>query len=414
LHLEHRWQMSRNWRADAEYYGLSDSGFLNEYFEEDFEQEKTPESYLLLRYLRNSTYLALLYKDRANDFLTQLTQRPALAAEFVGVPLGRLVYEGSIQAGRYELEEDDELQPAPSDLPEVLRAHTEQKLSLPFSAGAFQLDPFVRALATWVDESTTPGKSAERLVAGGGLNLSATFWRAFGARSDLFGLNRLRHVITPHAGVERLSQSGENSADFLQMDAADALDEGTVRTFGLRNRLQTKRLQEGRWRSVNWMELDVSYVDRDTDSVAAQDQEYVRADFEWRLTPDVRLHSRDNRLACDDGPDVLNAGMRVDFAPGWAFTFDYDEITDTNRTLTGELMLRLSDRYDLLLYEQYELDSRGAGDDTNLETRVTLRRILHKWALEFGVKVDEADDDVSLLIGLRPLGWAGFSSSRRP
>jgi len=418
FHVEHRSQLSPAWRVDAEYYHLSDSGFLNEYFEDDFEEEKTPESYVLLRMLAGSTYMGLLYKDGANDFITEVAQRPELAVEFVGVPLGRLVYEGAVRTGRFDLEPDDELMPEPLDPPELTRTHTDHRLSVPFTAGMLRLDPFARAVGTWAGEAVmsdgTFGGSADRVLVGGGVDASTTFWRVFGGRSDALQLNRLRHIVTPHAGIERLSHaSGDHSGRFIQMDATDALDSGTVTTVGLRNRLQTKRLRKGEWRSVDWMELDVTYVEQDSDSVSeALDRDFVRADFELRLTDRVRLHSRDNRVAVGDGADVLNAGMTVDFLPRWALSLDFDRISDLNSTLTSELTCRLSDRYDLILYEQYELDSRGTGREKNLETRVTLRRIFHQWALDLGLKIEEANDDVALLIGFGPLSWGIFSGSR--
>ncbi|MHC4788150.1 MAG: LPS assembly protein LptD, partial [Planctomycetota bacterium] len=260
FHERHRSQLSRGWRVDAEFYWLSDAGFLNEYLEADFEEEKTPESYLLARYLRNSTYLALLYKGQVNDFLTQVEETPTVDLEILSLPLGRLLYEGSVVAGIYDLEFSDQLTPPPADPPSLSRLHTEHTLSLPFTAGIFRINPFVRALATWAGESAAVagsfGDSESRTGLGGGFSISTTFARTFGLSSELFDLNRLRHVLIPHLEVEALSVSGADSADFIQMDAVDAIDSGTEITLGLRQRLQTKRRRDGgQWRSVNWAEL---------------------------------------------------------------------------------------------------------------------------------------------------------------
>ncbi len=418
FHLEHRSQLSRHWRVDAEYYWLSDGGFLDEYFEADFEEEKAPESYLLVRYLRNSTYLALLYKQQVNSFLTQVEQRPSLDLEIVGLPLGRLVYDGSVVAGYYELEFSDALLPPPAGPPSLTRLHTEHKLSLPFSMSIFRLDPFVRALATWAGDSAAVGGSFQgserRSALGAGLTASTTFSRTFGLASKLFNLNRLRHILIPHAGVEVLTASGAGSEDFIQMDGRDAIDSGTELTLGLRQRLQTKRMQGGRWQSENWAELDVALVSRSSSSVlSALDEDFLRADFEMRLSDHVSLHSRDNRIGLERQPDVLNFGGSLNYLPRWELRLDYDRISDLNSTVTAELICELSDRYKLLVFEQYEFDSRGAGDQRNLQTSIIIRRVLHKWLLDFGLRFEEANQDFAILFGFGPAGWGVFDDRRR-
>lgn len=419
FHVEHRSCLTPSLRADAEYYWLSDAAFLKEYFENDAREEKDPETYALLRYLRNSTYVGLLYKEQVNDFLTQVTAKPELVVRVIGLPVGRLVYEGELRTGRYDLEYDDEMKSPPPEPPELTRTHTEHKLSLPFSWGIFRLDPFIRAVATWASKGEeAPGTfagSVHRGMTGAGFNASTTLSRTFGLRSTLLDLNMLRHIMIPYMRYEKVSASGDKSPEFIQMDLVDALDTSKTTTFGLRNRVQTKRLRGEKWVSVDWMEFDIAYVEGTSDSVMASlDQDFVRTDFEWRTTEHFHLHSRDNRIAVGSGADIINAGMKLDYSPGWVASLDYDRRTDTNSTLTGKLTWPLSDRYELILYEQYELDSRGAGQSTNLDTQVIIRRFLHKWVLDLGLRIDESNDETAILFGFGPVGWGTFSGVRWP
>ncbi|MFO8006208.1 MAG: hypothetical protein R6V05_00575 [Candidatus Brocadiia bacterium] len=413
FHLRHRWQATRDWRFDTEFYWLSDEGFLKEYFEGQFEQEKTPESYLLARYLRDSTYLALLGKKRVNHFLTQVEELPSATLELMGLPLGRLVYEGTVQAGHYDQELSDLLAAPPPEPSSFARGHTDHELSLPFSLGVFRLNPSVRALATWAGKGAYDGTeftdSESRTGVGAGLSISTTVSRVFSAYSDLFDLNRLRHVAIPYVDVQTLSTSGSDSAEFIQLDAVDTLDSGTVTEVGLRQRLQTKRRSEDAWRSVDWVELDVAYVNQSSDSVVASlDEDFVRADLELRLTECVSLHSRDNRFGLDDLPDVLNAGATIDWLPQVRLDLDYDRIEDVNSTVTAELTYRLSKRYLLLLYEQYEFDEAGTGDEENLETELVVRRLLDQWVLDLGVHHEESNDEFAVIFGFGPRGWGTY------
>jgi len=416
FHVEHRSQLNRDWRVDAEYYWLSDSQFLNEYFEADFEQEKTPESYLLARYLRNSTYLALLYKAQVNKFLTQVEETPSVDLELLAMPLGRLVYDGSVIAGIYNQEFNDELVPLPMDPPDVTRLHTRHTVSLPFNVGIFRVDPFVEALATYVSDSAAAGGSFQgsdtRAGLGGGFTISSTFARSFGITSETLDLNRLRHVIIPHAGVRALSVAGD-SADLIQMDAVDAIDSGTEATLGLRQRLETKRRRGDDWRSVNWAELDLALVSRSSDSVNPMlDSDFIRADFEMDLTDHLTIFSRDNRIGLGGQPDVVGAGFALNYLPKWAFNLRWNRITGRNSTLTARLDYELSDRYRLLVFEQLDLDSRGAGKSQHVETGVVLRRFLHQWILDLGLHIEEANNEVALIFGFGPRGWGVFDPRR--
>lgn len=413
FHLEHRTQLNRDWRVDAEYYWLSDSAFLNEFVEADFKNDKTPETYLLARYLRNSTYLALLYKVQTNSFITTLAEKPSLDLEIIALPLGRLLYDGSVVAGLYDLQINDELTPLPADPPAVSRLHTEHKLSLPFSVGIFRFSPFVRALATYASQGAVPGGTASRSGFGAGIAASTSFSRTYALTSERFDLNRLRHVVIPYAGVETLSVSG-SSANFIQMDDRDTIDSGSQVMLGVRQRLETKRLKGEVWQPVDWMVLDVALVSRASDSVnTALDQDFMRADFAMQLTEHVQVYSHDNRLALQDQPSTLNVGAFLDYLPRWALRADYDYITDHSSTLSLDLVYKLSDRYQLLVLEQYELNSQGTGDKTSLQTAFVLRRLLHEWLLDLGLRVDKANGDFALILGFGPAGWGVFKDPRR-
>lgn len=419
FHLRHRTNFTPDWRVDGEFYWLSDEGFLSEFFEADFEEEKTPESYLLARYLKETRYLALLYKQQVNDFITQLEQTPSADLQIIGYPLGRLVYDGSVTAGIYDLEPSDRITPAPADPPDVARAHTVQELSLPFNFWIFRLDPSVKALATWADESVQSGGafsgSESRTGVAGSLFASTTFSRAFDTSSELLDLNRLRHIVIPFAGIETVSTSGGGSEDFIQMDQVDTIDDTTEASIGLRQRLQTKRMRDDAWRSVDWMDLRVAYVSRSSDSVdPTLDEDFISWDLELLLTNHISLHSRDSRLGIDDLPDIYNAGIRLNYLPVWALSLDYDRIEDRTSAISADLFCRLSDRYQLLLLHQQELDSGGRGDSLGLETEVVIRRLLDQWILDLGVRYERANNETAVVFGFGPAGWGVFQANRRP
>lgn len=406
FHLRHRTRWSRHWRTDLEYYYLSDRGFRNEFFQDDFEREKPPESYASLRYLKNSTWAALTFKKQVNDFLTQVQESPVLEVCWVGVPFGRLIYEGGVQAGQYELERSKfSAQPDP---PALLRAYTAHRMSVPFSLGSLRLDPFVDAVAGAAEEGAREGTSwsgaTHRAGAGAGLNLSSTFQRSYELKSALLNLNRLRHVVIPHVRSETFSASGDGSEEFIQMDEVDAIDDRNQLSAGIRQRFQTKRGGPGKWRTVDLIELDTDYVHRSSDSVAfTGDRSFVELDLIVRPSDRLSLHSLDNRLSLSGKTNIYNLGLSLQASPATALTLDFDSISRISSCVSLDLVQRLSDRWYASFCEKYEFNSEGEGDNENLETRISLLRLFHKWRLDLGFEHDESHDDFAVTFRFAPI-----------
>ena len=422
VRLRHRSPLSAYWRADLVADWHSDSGFLREYFEEEFMHQQPPETYLLARYRRDNTWLGLVVKPRINEFLNQTQELPSVELQRIAVPVGPGIYDATYEVGIYDLEPSDEL--ALSDPPGLLRLHTEQRMSWPFYIGSVRMDPFLRAMATWASKGDnrdgTYSGGQSRLGAGGGVRASIDYAREYNVFSEPFEVNRLRHLMTPFAEVEALPIMTGNSEDFVQLggldpwprgglgaragaDRIDAIDKRHELRLGLRQLLQTKRGTPANWSSVDWMELDTAYVIRSDDSVAVPvDDDYFEADFDWRLTPDVTLYSRDNRLSTGDGVDVLNAGVEVALSETSEVSLDYIFLTDRMSRVTAGYHGKLSDRYGLMIEQEYELDSPGTGANENMETHVVLRRFLHKWLFDIGVRYERSTDEVALLVGFGP------------
>jgi len=353
--VQHRTEWNEHWRTDLEYYYLSDAGFLDEYFEEEFEEEKLPESYIFLRYRKDSTWAGVLFKGQVNDFLPQLEEKPSAEIRWIGLPLSGWVYEGGLVAGLYDVEPSSLL--AAADPPQLYRIHTEHKLSRPFSMGAIRFDPYVQVLGTTASKGAPVGGSysgsQQRFGIGGGIYASTDFSRSYDVSSKLLKLNRLRHIITPYVAVETLHVTGEGSADFVQMDEIDAIDNLSQFSAGIRQRLQTKRGGPGAWKTVNFVMLDVDFVSRSSDSVTYMgDDRFVEVDLIVRLTDRITLHSLDNRLSLSGGTDVVNLGASMDFSPAARLILDYDQISDVSSAVSAELLCRLSDRWTLGVLER--------------------------------------------------------------
>ena len=421
---QHRTAWNDVWTTDLEFRWESDRGFLDEYFEDEFERRKRPESYLYTRYRQDSTWAGFLFKKRVNHWLTQVQEMPSAEIQWIGLPVAGFVYEGGMQAGYYDLEPGDFSQL--DNAPGLGRGHTSHSLSWPFSLWFMKLDPSVELLGTGATKGAKMNgsydDSADRVGGGAGLYASADFFRSFDTASETLNINRLRHVVTPFVGGKTTDMFSGESGDFIQMDRVDALDDTDRVEAGLRQRLQTKRGGPEEWRTVDYMELDVALVDQETESVSPlnleqrnsltrnqrvgrltdfQDQQFVEVDFILRPADYFSVSSRNNRIDLDGDTDIYNIGTWWELGRKAEVSVDYDYIRDVSSSLSAEFFVQLSDRWGLGLYEKYEFESEVDGDDKDLETEVHLLRQLHKWVLDFGIHSDAVNDDHGVMLGFR-------------
>ncbi len=424
---EHHTTWNEQWSTDAEFYWLSDSGFLSEYFEEDFDTLRAPESYIYSRYAQNTVWAGFTYKQQVNDFITQVEEMPSGELQIIGSPLGDFVYDATFDAGVYDLEISDELTAA--DPPAFFRGHTDHRLSLPFSWGGVHFDPFVRAVGTWAGEGVKSsgrfGGSELRLGGGGGIRASMDLSRNFGVNSSTLQLNRLRHIMTPYVEAETL-QVSTGSDKFIQLggrdpwprqgngprphtDLVDGIDDLTEVRVGMRHRLQTKRRnsEKAPWNSVDWIDLDAAVVVRSTDSVRVpEDDNYIDLDFAWEVLDWWRITSEDNRFSLQDGVDVLNLGTSVDLTDEAVFGLAFHHISGESKNVGGYIRADLSDRYSLTVQESYEFDAGGSGGTSNIDTRVVLQRYFHMWVGSLIFRHDSGDQgNNTLMINFAPRGF---------
>ena len=101
--------------------------------------------------------------------------------------------------------------------------------------------------------------------------------------------------------------------------------------------------------------------------------------------------------------------------PAWTLGLDYDSISNLGSTLTGDLFYKLSDRYELILKQQFRLSSVPGGltGKSNMQTIFILRRLLHEWVLDVGINYSQATSNFGVIFGFGPAGWGAFKNPQR-
>ena len=159
---------------------------------------------------------------------------------------------------------------------DVNRFDTRHEFSSTFALGPVNVTPFLVGRATAYDNDfaqfragTDPGNNDKlRLWYGGGVTASTSIQRVDDEVENRFlDLHRVRHVIEPSLTLWAAGTNIKQNALPVYDEAVESLAEGAAAKFSLANTFQTYRGGEGRWRSVDFLKIDPSlqFATSDTD-----------------------------------------------------------------------------------------------------------------------------------------------------
>ncbi|MGE0758783.1 MAG: organic solvent tolerance protein OstA, partial [Pirellulaceae bacterium] len=366
----HRQQLAGGFQFTAEAGLISDRNFLEQYFEQEWDQEKDQITGLeLKRYVGNSSW-SLTADVRVNDFFTQTERLPRLDHFLTGQSVfGFLTWHGHSQAGYEHLR--PAVPPDPRNPTEValfdplawetdaegLRVATRQELDWPVQLGAVKVVPYVLGEAAHWGEDLT-GNELTRYLGQTGVRASLPFWRVDPmVQSTLFNLNGLAHKVlleteflyadaeenlsslplydpvdddsTEHfrrrlffntfggpAGVggpnvplmfdERYFLLRSGIQSWVASPTTEVADDLMLAKVAVRQRWQTKRGAPGQERIVDWIEFDAEGV-----YFPKEDEDNFGEPW-GLLNYDFRWHVGDRLTLLSDGfADVFGQGLRT-------------------------------------------------------------------------------------------------------
>lgn len=268
-------------RQELQLNYISDRGFLEEYFERENQEDKTPESLLHYRWARESFAAALLGRLRLNRFQTQTEYRPALSAVLAPEHLFDVpgLDAGIYLSGRGELAEVWRAFDTDLDLPSYRAERGDLQLGLdaPFSLGAFVFRPEVRARFT----AWNADVQAQRVALETGGEVGTFLARSFDFRWDLLDINGLRHSVYPVLGYFNRFHVSRPPEDLLFFDGTEQVERVEFLRWKLRQRLQTRSLPRRRLR------LRVQAADGAVLMSRALQSEWLQS-YSWLLSLEIQ------------------------------------------------------------------------------------------------------------------------------
>ncbi len=458
--LRHQHYLPNDVEFIAELGYLSDRNFLEQYFENEWDQDTDHHSGLALNKYYYNNLFSLSANGQVNDFFQETEELPRFGHYLLGgsVLSNLLTYNAHNRVGYAKLNvADAPINPIEAakftTLPgevgrEGLIASTRQELAMPVQAGPVKFVPFVSGEAAHYGEAID-GDALTRLTGQAGLRASLPMWRFDPAvQSSLLNVRGLAHKIE-FTGEYFYADSDTN---FDELPLYDSLDDNAQEQFrrrfifdtfggalprqfdprtyalrqglqsyvtspsetvaddlqlariGIHQRFQTKRGLPGRERIVDLLRLDADLnlypnADRDNFGESIGPATY---DLQYNLGDRVALLSDGYIDFFDDGLRSLSAGVRTS-RPGLGDVYIglmSLEGPISSTVLRSTLDYRLNEKYIVSAGSTYDFGSTG-----NVGQTFGFTRIGESFLVRMGINVDSGRDNVGVGFLIEPRFW---------
>jgi hypothetical protein len=419
--LRHRQFLEDDWQLTLEAAYISDRGFLEEFFEPEFDNDKEQETLLHLKRQRDNWAFTAMLQSRPLDFLTQTERLPDFGLFLMGEPLSDAVSwhsENRLGIVRYrpmdqtfrELLRDGRLDASGS----VMRIDSRQEVGAPLDVGPWRLVPFAVGRGTAWDDSPRHGGTT-RAFGSVGVRGSMYLWHVNpDVRSALFDIEGIRHIIKPDFVVWG-SATNRNADNLYPFDeSVEGIDSTDGITIGLRQRWQTRRGVGKTRRDVDLFTWDLEMgVFNNADGDAATNgfasfsrpensvaRNYVSSATVYRINDRTALLSELNYDMNDGEVDILNVSLAVERSPRMSYILGYRFIEESDSNLLAFAMnYRMTEKHTLALREAFDIDRGKTHDFT-----IALIRRFPRWFTAISFALDEAEDDFGVSFSLWPEG----------
>lgn len=280
---------------------LSDTRFLQDFYESEFIRNPHPDNALSITKFADDYTMTLLARKQVNEFFDATERLPEFAIDVTRQPIlgSRVFYEGQTSVGSYHRNFA-----SGSAAPDYgyTRVDSFHQVLFPQTYGGWlSIVPRVGVRGTWYSETGSTVQAAPvtplelsaatiknadgtinrllktgsvfRPVFNAGIETSFKASRTYeSVQSRKWGLDGLRHIIQPYVNlsyvatdsngkqlyqIDRLDRSSQlPGIDFPTFNSVDAITNWNIARVGVRNRLQTRRDDS----TFNWLEMD-SFMD---------------------------------------------------------------------------------------------------------------------------------------------------------
>jgi hypothetical protein len=463
---QHQHFFPEDWQLQLRAGYVSDATFMEEWFEDEFNEELPLETSLYLKKQHDTEAITFLATIQPNDVVTtadllqeqfEVERIPELGYQRIGDSFAndRLTFYSANTLGIVQFKESDaslveqgfrfnrDVRPGrpslgvvgvsglngPPDVSEDsnLRGDFRQEIDYPFSLAQFRVVPYVFGRYTGY-EHAIDGERADRAMAGTGVRINTQFWKIDNtAKSRLFDVHRMRHVIEPEIHLFASAMNVDPGEIFIYDEPVDSIHDVQAIQLALRQRWQTKRGGPGRLRSVDFFSLNLEanlFANQPPDAQLAPlgfrglffeslpeasiPRNSINASAEWRLSDttialaDAQHNLDEDRLATASAGLVARRDARMTYFLGIRY------IEDLNSAIGSfAASYELTRKYSIGFRQSYDFREEGG-----VYSSISIQRRFDRFFMMLTVYDDSNDDEQGIGFALFPEGLPGASSEQ--
>lgn len=451
---QHKYKLSPEFDTTADINIWSDRFVTEDFFPQEFRNERQPDNFADLVYYDPNFTGTLLVRTQVDNLFNLTERKPEFSLEFKRQPVGwGLYYEGESSVVNFTRQFDRDSK-APNY--SAIRYDTFHQLLYPKQYfGWLSVTPRAGIRGTEYTQSNTPfinqrpNPEIGRVVFNLGLESSFKVSRAWqDIQNANLGIDGIRHVLQPYVNANFIPKPNETPDQFLGYDdripntriaplnfpafnSIDSIDEQTAIRHGIRNRIQTKR--DGlNVDLLTWDLYSQANITRSADMGILVDSVYshIYSEAEFHPLPWLRFDSYVAAGITSDAFDEMSSSITwqvhpaVEFSLGHTYLhgFDYTDpafvspinplgrttLVDGNKINFGTFW-RLNENWRVSQSLSFELD-----DGTLDEQRYEVFRDLRAWNLGVGAamrnnRIEEDEFLVFFTLTLKAFPQASFT-----
>jgi lipopolysaccharide assembly outer membrane protein LptD (OstA) len=432
IRLSHSMVLSSNVTARAVVHHQSDAQVIRDFFESEYRKDMQPKTFLEAGRAWPNFSLSLLGQAQVNSFFQTVERLPELKLTAVRQQLGvsPFFYEGETSAGYFRLRTAEHRGTNFA----AFRADSFHQLLLPQNwFGWLNVTPRAGGRFTHYGRTEEDGPalaSQDRGVFNTGVELSTKASRVWpGARSKLWDLTGLRHVVEPSINYVYVPRPTRTPAQLPQFDSElqslrlvpidfpdytsiDSIDSQNVMRLGLRNKVQTKRRDEVD-NVLNW----AAYTDwrlRPRRGQATFADVFSDLDFKPRswitLNSETRYDVQNRLIRVADHTATFEPSSRWSWRVGHRYLRDNAGFGPGNNLILSSFTYRLSENWAFRVAHHFE-----ARDGTMEEQHYTIYHDLRSWTSALTLRLREnrgGPQDVAVAVTFSLKAFPRFALGR--
>lgn len=338
----------------AEFNKLSDAHVIKDFFfREEYERDAFPDNYASIITSKPNYTFSALWRQRVDKFVSVVERTPELrfdthTKQFMDTPL---YLREEVQFSNLRRTFSDV-----SDNEDALRLDVNHTVYYAGHVGDVSVTPRIGARETYYSRDLAGDQDHVRSVVDPGMDVSTRFYKTYDVYINAFGLdyNQVRHIFSPTVSYNYRPNPSVSNLVLPQFDAIDAMDKQNFLRFAFENKLQTREHDASKQLTVRDIARVVPFADYDLHTGRLGN---VGLNAEFRPYTWVGLvgdtsYNTDTGHAETAALDVYFERNNLRLAVGQRY------VQDSSSQTTAEIRWRISDEWDLKVYERYEFEEK--------------------------------------------------------